>query len=625
MGGLLRERGGLRRDWEHVLDDSKWSVTKMPLEINYTVYLSYEYMPSYLKQCFLYYSLLPKSKPYNMDQVVAMWMSEGFLHGNSSDLEELGRNYYKELLSRNLIEPDKLYVAPWISSMHDIVRSFAHYMTKYEALIAQDGENDILTKLSSQKFLRLTIETNQLQSDEVDWKSLHEQQSLRKLISTIQIKMKPGDSFIMFSSLRTLHIEFANVVSLVESLHQLKHLRYLKLVNTNISVLLGDIGKMKLLQFLDLHGCENLVNLPGSIVKLGQLRLLELPSLSVIPRGFRTVTNMRKLNWFRAHMDGEWCGLDELESLSQLRFLTLYELENVSAAPCAANARLGDKKHLIRLSLFCTSRLENDGLIKEKEGVPEEEQRRIKKVFNELSPPHSIDNIIIGGYFGKQLPTWMMSASMVPLNNLTYIMFVDLACCTQLPDGLCQLPNLQFFKVDRAPCIRRVEAEFLQAAATPFPRLNEMYLLGMVQWEEWEWEEQVQAMPRLEKLMLRKCKLRHIPTGVATNARALKELFLQDIQHLNYLESFSSVVELTMLRIPDMERITNLPNLQKLTITDCPKLKVLESIPALERLILQDYVMEELPKYMRDIKSKAFAAILQDMAAIFVSHGTIWS
>lgn len=34
MGGLLRERGGLRRDWEHVLDDSKWSVTKMPPEID---------------------------------------------------------------------------------------------------------------------------------------------------------------------------------------------------------------------------------------------------------------------------------------------------------------------------------------------------------------------------------------------------------------------------------------------------------------------------------------------------------------------------------------------------------------------------------------------------------------
>ena len=64
MGGLLRERGGLRRDWQQVLDDSKWSRTKMPDELNHTVYLSYEYMPSYLKQCFLYYSFLPKRRRF---------------------------------------------------------------------------------------------------------------------------------------------------------------------------------------------------------------------------------------------------------------------------------------------------------------------------------------------------------------------------------------------------------------------------------------------------------------------------------------------------------------------------------------------------------------------------------
>ncbi|VAI94405.1 unnamed protein product [Triticum turgidum subsp. durum] len=125
MGGLLRERGGLRREWEQVLDDSKWSVTKMPQELNHTVYLSYEYMPRYLKQCFLYYSLLPKSKVFHMDEVIAMWMSEGFIHGNSSDLEELGKNYYKELISRNLIELDKSYAHIWVCSMHDVVRSFA--------------------------------------------------------------------------------------------------------------------------------------------------------------------------------------------------------------------------------------------------------------------------------------------------------------------------------------------------------------------------------------------------------------------------------------------------------------------------------------------------------------------
>ncbi|KAF7112004.1 hypothetical protein CFC21_111947 [Triticum aestivum] len=325
MGGLLRERGGLRCDWQQVLDDSEWSTTKMPEELNYAVYLSYEYMPSYLKQCFLYYSLLPKSKAFSLDQVVAMWISEGFIHGHSSNLEELGRNYYKELVSRNLIEPDKSYFHDlWVCSMHDVVRSFAQYMTKDEALIAHDRDNDIVSELSSQKFLRLSIETSRSQSDELDWKSLRAQQSVRTLISTTQIKMKPGDSLVTFSSLRTLYIKSVDVTILVKSLHQLKHLRYLELISTDISVLPENIGKMKLLQFLRLDQCVNLVNLPDSIVKLGQLRFLGLPYTSMIPRGLFCLTSLRKLTGFRGHMDGDWCSLDELGSLSQLRLLSLH-------------------------------------------------------------------------------------------------------------------------------------------------------------------------------------------------------------------------------------------------------------------------------------------------------------
>ena len=99
MGGLLHQKGVLRRDWQHVLDDAKWSIAGMPQDLNSAIYLSYEDMPSYLKQCFLYYSLLPKSRNFTLDQVVAMWMSEGFIHGNSSDLEELGSDYYRELVS----------------------------------------------------------------------------------------------------------------------------------------------------------------------------------------------------------------------------------------------------------------------------------------------------------------------------------------------------------------------------------------------------------------------------------------------------------------------------------------------------------------------------------------------
>ncbi|KAM3193374.1 hypothetical protein ACQJBY_070157 [Aegilops geniculata] len=599
MGGLLRKRGKLRCDWEHVLDDSKWSTTRMPHELNYPVYLSYEDMPPYLKQCFLYYSLLPKSRSFHVDQVVGMWISEGFIHGNSNDLEESGRNYYNELISRNLIEPNINYVDQYYCSMHDVVRSFAQYMTKDEAFTTQDGDNDMLTRLSSQKFLRLSM-----QSGDLDWKSLQEQQSVRTLISTTQINLKPGDSLAAFSSLRTLHIESADVAALAESLHQLKHLRYVALLNTDISVLPVSIGKMKLLQFLDLGGCTTLVNLPDSIVKLGQLRLFDLPSTNVIPRGFHGLTSMRRLHGFRAHVDGDWCSLDELGPLSQLRRLHLVQLENVPAASFPANSRLCEKRHLTNLFLWCTSKLGDDGLLIEKEGVSNGEQERNEKVFDELCPPPSIVDLSIRGYFGQQLPSWMMSTSMVSLNNLKYLWLEHLACCTQLPNGLCQLPYLQMLQVDRAPCIRRVGSEFLQAVAAPFPRLNAMKLVGMVEWEDWEWEEQIQAMPRLETLLLGNCKLRRAPPGLASNARALKILIVIGVHHLNYLESFSSVVELTVHACPDLERITSLPNLQKLIIKGCPKLKMLESIPALEWLVLENYAIEELPEYMRDINPR---------------------
>ncbi|KAF7105365.1 hypothetical protein CFC21_106179 [Triticum aestivum] len=604
MGGLLRERGGLRRYWQQIFDDSKWSTTKMPDDLNHTVYLSYEYMPSYLKQCFLYYSFLPKSRRFHMDKVVAMWISEGFIHGNYSDLEELGRNYYMELVSRNLIEPNKLYADICFCSMHDVVRSFAQYMTKDEALVTQDGDNDIFGKLGSQKFLRLSIETNQSQSGELDWKSLHAQQSVRTLISTVQIKMMPGDSLVTFSSLRTLHIESADMAVIVESLYQLKHLRYLTLVNVDLSVLPWNIGKMKLLQFLDLGGCTKLVNLPDNIVKLGQLRLLSLPEGCMVPRGFGGLTNMRRLGMFGTHMDGDWCSLDELGHLSQLSFLALTELENVSAASFASNARLDEKMHLIRLFLDCTSKLGDDGFVKEKECVSEEEQQRIEKVFNKLCPPSGVEYLEIKGYFGRQLPSWMISTSMVPLDNLKTIFFHDLACCTQLPNGLCQLPSLQVLQVCRAPCIKHVGTGFLHGAAASFPRLNEMILDGMVEWEEWEWEEQVQAMRRLERLVLKLCRLRHVPPGLASNASSLKILCLRAVKHLSYIESFPSVVELLVNQCPDLEIITNLPNLQKLTIKNCPKLMVLEHIASLERMVLEDYNMEKLPEYMRDIKAR---------------------
>ena len=134
-----------------------------------------------------------------------------------------------------------------------------------------------------------------------------------------------------------------------------------------------------------------------------------------------------------------------------------------------------------------------------------------------------------------------------------------------------------------------------------FPRLSTLNFIRLVEWEEWEWKEQVKAMPIMEKLTLEKCKLRCVPPGLAFHARALKKLHIYDVKHLSSLENFTSVVHLDVFRNADLERISNLPKLQKLVIVMCPKMKVLEGVPALQKLSLEDYDIETVPRYLQDV------------------------
>ncbi|VAI53673.1 unnamed protein product [Triticum turgidum subsp. durum] len=608
MGGLLCQKDNKRRDWEMVLDDSIWSVSGMPEELNHAVYLSYEDLPSSIKQCFLCYSLLPKAALFRRDNIIGMWIGEGFLHGTSDDLEELGSKYYKELILRNLIEPDAYYVDQRVCNMHDVVRSFAQYVSRDEALVAHSGETDVVTKLSVHEFLQISVENKASESDGLDWSSLQAQKTLRTLISVGHLNMKPSDSFGSFPCLRTLCIESAHV-ALVRSVHKLKHLRYLSLENTDISSLPDSIGKMKFLQYINLARCKQFVKLPDSIVKLGQLRYLNFNNTSIngIPRGFRDLANLRLIDGFPARMDGEWCSLEELGPLYRLKHVGIQGLENVTASLSAAKAKLSEKVHITHLDLKCSSVLRDNGLIEE------EEQQRIENVFDELCPPPRLEILSIEGYFGRRLPRWLMSSSVVPLKSLRILFIDDLACCKQLPDGLCQLPYLEFIQIKRAPAIKRVGPEFMQSChhsprpsqmVPAFPRLHEMILSRMVEWEEWEWDEQVQAFPILHKLVIEHCKLRCLPPGLASHARALNTLVISYVQGLISLQNFPCVVELFLNENLDLERITNLPRLQKLTIEGCPKLKALEGVPALQRLILRDEDMETLPEYMGGINPR---------------------
>ncbi|TVU26660.1 hypothetical protein EJB05_29215, partial [Eragrostis curvula] len=521
MGGVLLQKNRRRNDWEAVLKDSVWSVSQMPEELNSAVYLSYQDLDPPLKPCFLYFSLLPKSERFSVHDIVGMWISEGIIHGNLDDLENIGREYYDELLLRNLIEPDTSYLEQFYCSMHDVVRSFAQYIARDEALVAgQSNQIDITSKLNAQRFIRLSLENKGSESDELEWMSLQAQISARTLISVgNNVKIKPGDSLVTFSSLRTLHVIGADFDPLAESLVKLKHLRYLSIADTNISILPENIDKMKFLQYIDISNCESLVKLPVSIGKLQDLRYLNLrwTSINSIPRGFGGLTSLRKLYGIPVHMDGEWCSLEELGPLSKLIELSIHGLENVSSSKIARKTNLCGKVHLRKLALHCTSKHGHNGqLFKEEENISGQGHQNIEEVFDELRPPPSVENLTINTYFGRRLPIWMTSNDVVTLGSLRIMVLEDLPCCTELPNSLCQLPCLELLQIECAPAIKRVGPEFLQLHHHEHLRKLEVIKCSGL--------ERVCNLPKLQELLIANCPKLKVLEGVP----ALERLHLVD-------------------------------------------------------------------------------------------------
>lgn len=82
--------------------------TKRAMEMVF--WTSFEDLPNDLKSCFLYLSCCNKSLSHHANNVVRMWIAEGFIKQpkDGKTMEELGHNYLKELVLRCLVEVEEV-------------------------------------------------------------------------------------------------------------------------------------------------------------------------------------------------------------------------------------------------------------------------------------------------------------------------------------------------------------------------------------------------------------------------------------------------------------------------------------------------------------------------------------
>ncbi|XVF82332.1 hypothetical protein PTKIN_Ptkin16aG0038000 [Pterospermum kingtungense] len=128
IGGLLRTDVN-HGAWKDILETDIWNLREERSEIMPALWLSYYYLPSHLKQCFAYCSLLPKDYEFNEEEIVWLWMAEGILDGadmTKRRMEDAGCKYFKELVSRSFFQASSRNKSQFV--MHDLINDLAQFV-----------------------------------------------------------------------------------------------------------------------------------------------------------------------------------------------------------------------------------------------------------------------------------------------------------------------------------------------------------------------------------------------------------------------------------------------------------------------------------------------------------------
>ncbi|KAK1422140.1 hypothetical protein QVD17_25046 [Tagetes erecta] len=534
LGRVFRKKSTYE-EWKKLLKSEIWNLD-IEGEIPTTLRLSYHDLPPHLKQMFTYCCLFPKDYIFDQDELVMMWMAEGFLNEPNRDdsMEDLGGEYFKELVSRSFFQHSTEFKFKYI--MHDLV-------------------NDLAINVGGEFFFMLDDRMNVNNMHEALEKAhhlsfIHEKDTSDKKFKALQTTRRLRTCLVggVFSALDTFYsnkvvielqhqLQFLRVFSLAgnnirevpQSIGCLKHLRYLNFSVTKITCLPEQVGNLHNLQSLLLSNCVYLSSLPKSTIKLINLRHLDIAwtrSLNKMPLGLGGLTRLQTLCKFIIGGASE-CKISDLKGLVHLRGqLSIKGLHEVKDAQHAKEANLHHKKGIYDLRLGWSD-IFDDSRNKTNE----------YEVLEGLRPFEKLSRLEIKYYNGTKFSSWVGDPTFY---CLTELILYGCRSCTCLPT-LGQLPSLQTLSVSRMYELKRLGSEFLQPSDTchgvAFPSLIILRFSDMMGWEEWLTSngDQAGAFPCLREISIQSCMhLKSFPYEHLQSLTSLKDVMITCCPSMGY-------------------------------------------------------------------------------------------
>ncbi|KAJ3678470.1 hypothetical protein LUZ60_002273 [Juncus effusus] len=328
--------------WVEILEDDLWEINAQN-EIFGALQISYTRLPSCLRPCFLYCSLFPKDYEFVMDELIELWIVEGYIESKGKrTLEEIAYQYALELRERSFFDPigrDLKWETPWTRfKIHEMVHDLACLISGNEFLSIKRGKqpnpsNEVFhiylddseglhNRLSPNNVAMLRTLIWRSPSDYVDFSDAKSLRTLKlykkskwehsvlldiefpKHLRFLELDCSIGrplsNSLFSLYHLERLNLDIDDASIELEALRNLINLRYISISRCNVEKFLESLYLLKNLRMLRLKNCSS-VRLPENLVDLAQLQELVIhacgasETFDMLPDSLFKLSNLIKL------------------------------------------------------------------------------------------------------------------------------------------------------------------------------------------------------------------------------------------------------------------------------------------------------------------------------------------
>ncbi|CAL4991114.1 unnamed protein product [Urochloa decumbens] len=397
-------------------DINFWETTANLDVLNKTMgalWWSYQQLGADIRRCFEYCSTFPRGYRLGRDEVVRIWIAQGFVDTSSAaeDMEDLGHRYFDELLTFSFVQVQRTIIDTEQFTIHDLLHELAERVAGGDffrmdvncspkdiphevrhLFIETNNRAEVTEKILDLGNLRtLVIVECDTNMDKITMALWNDKENHDLVKEKVFAKI-----FMRLRKLRVLIIKIEHydklVFSVPASIGQMKHLRYLSFLSISHVELIfpSKFRKLYHMQVLEVNAFKlshdedmaNLIHLRYISARQNLANIHKLSSLNTI-RCFR----VRKEQGY---------GLNQLMHLNNLRgSLDINGLENVESKEEALQARLAQKKGIKALELKFAMHSSNPDVEVE--------------VLEGLCPPEHLEQLSIWFYSCSRYPSRMLS------------------------------------------------------------------------------------------------------------------------------------------------------------------------------------------------------------------------